>query len=166
MQESGQVMDGLAAQGVAQPGIVKRVADTVGLGALANWTQSPQQQQVEQAQRDFVNATLRKESGAAISNSEFESARQQYFPQPGDSSAVIDQKRKNRELSTRGMLAEVPNQQQHLNRVMGNQAGVQQRQESPQDKSATDGGKTVTRTGTINGRKVLQYSDGSVGYAN
>ena len=39
---------------------------------------------------------MRKESGAAISPSEFDSAAQQYFPQPGDGQAVITQKTANR----------------------------------------------------------------------
>lgn len=85
MQAAGQNMDQLAAGGVDQPGLIKRAADALGVGTLANWTQSPQQQQVEQSQRDFVNAVLRRESGAAISASEFDSARKQYFPQIGDS---------------------------------------------------------------------------------
>lgn len=153
MQQSGQNLDGLAAQGVTQPGYIKRMADTVGAGALANWTQSPEQQQVEQSQRDFVNAVLRKESGAAISNSEFENARRQYFAQPGDSPQVLEQKRQNRELATRGMLAEVPNAQNRVQQVTGQpQQGQQQRQ--------------ITRTGTLNGRRVVQYIDGGLSYAD
>lgn len=41
----------------------------------------------------------------AISESEFASARQQYFPQPGDSAAVIEQKRQNRITATQGIMA-------------------------------------------------------------
>lgn len=67
------------------------------LGAmLPNALKSSDRQQYEQAQRNFVNAVLRKESGAAISPGEFDSAAKQYFPQPGDSQAVIDQKTQNR----------------------------------------------------------------------
>lgn len=66
------------------------------LGAGANVALSPAAQQVDQAQRNFVNAVLRQESGAAISQSEFENARKQYFAQPGDSQKVIEQKAKNR----------------------------------------------------------------------
>lgn len=62
-----------------------------------NIMKSDSRQQFEQAQRDFVNAKLRQESGAAISPTEFESAVLQYFPQPGDSQAVIDQKARNRQ---------------------------------------------------------------------
>ena len=63
-----------------------------------NALQSPDMQSLLQAQRNFVNAVLRRESGAAIAPSEFTSAELQYFPQPGDSSRVIEQKRANRRL--------------------------------------------------------------------
>lgn len=154
MQQAGQNLDALAAAGVDQPGIIKRVADVVGAGALANWSQSPQQQQVEQSQRDFVNAVLRRESGAAISNSEFDNARQQYFPQVGDTDKVIEQKRRNRELATRGILAEVPDSEKRVQQV----TAADQPPQQPQ--------RAVSRTGTINGRKVVQYSDGSIHYAD
>lgn len=118
MQTAGQVLDGLAGQGVDRPGDIKRAADSVGLGAAANWTQSPQQQQVEQAQRDFINAVLRRESGAAIADSEFANARQQYFPQVGDTPEVVAQKRRNREIATNGILAEVPDAEKRVNQVL------------------------------------------------
>ena len=62
-----------------------------------NYLVSEEYQQYLQAKRNFINAILRQESGAAISASEFENAEQQYFPQPGDSPAVIEQKRRNRQ---------------------------------------------------------------------
>jgi len=80
-------------------------------GALemgANAALSDKSQQVEQAQRDFINAVLRRESGAVISDSEFANAAKQYFPQPNDSQTVKAQKAKNRSLAINGMLAEVP----------------------------------------------------------
>lgn len=55
-------------------------------------------QQMEQSERNFVNAVLRRESGAAISDSEFANAAKQYFPQPGDKPSVIEQKRQNRQI--------------------------------------------------------------------
>ena len=154
MQEAGRNLDELAANGVQRPSDIKNAADAVGLGWAANWAQSPQQQQVEQSQRDFVNAVLRKESGAAISNSEFDNARKQYFPQLGDDAQVIEQKRKNRELATRGMLAEVPDGQNRAQQVIGGGNASQQQQ------------RKVVRTGTINGRRVVQYEDGGVSYAD
>jgi hypothetical protein len=113
MQQADKILTQLAAQGTVRPSVVKQAVEGIPLigGALsagANATSSPQQQQVEQAQRDFVNAVLRRESGAAISPSEFESAKKQYFPSVGDSEAVIQQKAYNRQLATRGLMAEVP----------------------------------------------------------
>lgn len=64
---------------------------------------SPNDQKAEQAQRNFINAVLRRESGATIQPSEFDSANQQYFPQPGDSKEVLDQKRANRREAIEGL---------------------------------------------------------------
>ena len=65
-------------------------------------------QRYEQAQRDFVNAVLRKESGAAIGKDEFDNAIKQYFPRYGDTKEVIAQKARNRQLVIDGFAAEVP----------------------------------------------------------
>jgi hypothetical protein len=58
---------------------------------------SKEAQKQEQAERNFINAVLRRESGAAISPSEFENAAMQYFPRLGDSPETLAQKRQNRE---------------------------------------------------------------------
>ena len=58
-------------------------------GAVGNTMLGKNEQLVEQAQRDFINATLRQESGAVISEQEFKNGQKQYFPQPGDSKAVL-----------------------------------------------------------------------------
>ena len=84
------------------------VADTPLVGGMAGaalnkWSMSDADQQASQAQRDFVNAVLRQESGASISPAEFENARKQYFPQPGDSKAVIAQKAQNRRTTIQGL---------------------------------------------------------------
>ena len=113
MQNAEKVMTDMASKGTVRPSVIKGAVERVpfiggALGAGANAMSSDQQQKVEQAQRDFVNAVLRRESGAAISPTEFESATKQYFPSVGDSQAVITQKAQNRQLATRGLLAEVP----------------------------------------------------------
>lgn len=64
---------------------------------------SDERQRLDQAQRNFINAQLRRESGAAISESEFQNARKQYFPQPGDSDTVLKQKAQNRQTATEAM---------------------------------------------------------------
>lgn len=114
MQEADKIIGKLVASGTKTPSLLKQAAESVpgvggALGMLANATvASPEQQQLEQAQRDFINATLRRESGAVISDAEFDNARKQYFPQPGDTPTVMAQKAKNRSLATQGILAEVP----------------------------------------------------------
>lgn len=81
-------------------GYIPSVAtDTLGESKIGNAALTEQGQQFVQAKRDFVNAVLRHESGAAISESEFANANKQYFPQPGDKPAVLAQKKANRELA-------------------------------------------------------------------
>lgn len=70
---------------------------TSQLGFVPEYLRSENRKLMEQAQRNFINAVLRRESGAAISESEFENARSQYFPQPGDTAAVLAQKKQNRD---------------------------------------------------------------------
>ena len=74
-----------------------------GAQTLINLKMSPNDQKAEQAQRDFVNSVLRRESGAAISQSEFDNARIQYFPQTGDSPEVKEQKAINRKTAIEGI---------------------------------------------------------------
>ena len=104
-----------------RPGWLKRTTQaTVGLvpfagdklsevaGSALNFTQSSAQQQVEQAKEDFINALMRRESGAVIGRDEFSNADRQYFPQVGDSDAKIAQKERNRKTAINGIMAEVP----------------------------------------------------------
>lgn len=65
---------------------------------LGNYIVSSEFQLYDQAARNFINAQLRRESGAVISPSEFDNARKQYLPQPGDSAAVLKQKASNRKM--------------------------------------------------------------------
>lgn len=124
-KESDKILNALAAAGGSgplgvvandRPGMVKSIAESVplvggGLGAAVNtlpsWAGGPNanQQKAEQAQRDFVNAVLRQESGAAIGAGEFDNAKRQYFPQAGDTPEVISQKARNRQLAIQGLEA-------------------------------------------------------------
>jgi hypothetical protein len=72
--------------------------------AAFNLSASPERQKILQAQRNFINATLRRESGAVINKEEFENGQRQYFPMPGDSAEVLEQKRRNRMLTIEGMM--------------------------------------------------------------
>ena len=76
-----------------------------GMGLpFANYAMPEDYRKYKQARDDFINAQLRRESGAAISDPEYERANQQYFPQPGDSAAVVAQKARNRALAVEGMI--------------------------------------------------------------
>lgn len=73
---------------------------------LPNYMTSSEYKRASQAQRNFINAVLRRESGAVISPEEFENAKQQYFPQPGDTEEVIKQKAQNRNTVIEGFSRE------------------------------------------------------------
>ncbi len=75
-------------------------------GLLPNTLKSADRQRFDQAQRNFINAVLRRESGAAISPDEFDNARLQYFPQPGDKQEVLIQKKRNRDMVISALLRE------------------------------------------------------------
>jgi hypothetical protein len=130
MQASAKILGELADRGVMQPGRIKQAlagVPVIGglLEASANsdptglTSPSPEQQQVEQAQRDFINAVLRRESGAAIGQNEFANAQQQYFVQPGDKAPVIKQKREAVQRAIQSMLAAVPQGMRGLPDVPG-----------------------------------------------
>jgi hypothetical protein len=113
-RDSAKLMTELEAAGTLTPSLIKQGAEKIPLigpaaGMLANATvASPGEQKLEQAQRDFVNAVLRRESGAVISPQEFENAQKQYFPAIGDDESTRAQKARNRALAIEGLLAEVP----------------------------------------------------------
>jgi len=118
MQQSDQIINDLAGKGTIISVPFSRAG--FGVGSTINAASSGSQQQLDQAKRDFINATLRRESGAVISPSEFDNAEKQYFPQIGDSAAVIKQKANNRAIATRGVQAEVPKGQRGvINEIAG-----------------------------------------------
>ena len=60
-------------------------------------------QRYYQAQENWVTANLRQESGAAIGKDEMAKDITKWFPQPGDSKAVIEQKASARKVAERAM---------------------------------------------------------------
>ena len=113
-EDADAIIRSVGAGGDVQPGLIKRAAESVpfvgnALGTMANVTQSEDQQKVEQAQRNFINAILRRESGAVISPEEFDNARKQYFPQPGDHPGTIAQKLENRQAVIASLITESGN---------------------------------------------------------
>jgi hypothetical protein len=63
---------------------------------VGNYMKSPEYQQAEQAGREFLQAILRKDTGAAITSQEMTLYGGTYLPQPGDSPEVLEQKRISR----------------------------------------------------------------------
>jgi hypothetical protein len=81
---------------------------------------SAEQQQTEQARRNFVSAVLRKESGAAIGVDEYKNEERKYFPQAGDTDKVIQQKQKARELAIEALKAQAgPSGVRQINQITG-----------------------------------------------
>lgn len=72
-----------------------------------------------QFKKDFATAILRKESGAAISQSEFDDVDQIYFPQPGDSPEVVAQKKLSRERKIEGLRYEAGKAAMPKEKVIG-----------------------------------------------
>jgi hypothetical protein len=101
LEQAEQVFDRLAEQGYSRAESSQRLS-----GILPKELQSDARQANDQAERNFVNAILRRESGAAISSAEFENAQQQYFPRPGDSPDVVAQKKANRQQAMASLQAE------------------------------------------------------------
>jgi len=104
MRNANEVMSdpGIAEYGMGVKGTMNRANSSIPI--IGNSFVDPQYQQLDQAQRNFINATLRRESGASISPGEFENARIQYFPQVGDSPEVMKQKELNRQDAIKGVL--------------------------------------------------------------
>lgn len=97
---------------MAEADLAKLPRDT-GTGFLAglkDWVPNalvPENLQLaDQAKRNFISANLRKESGAAIPPEEMRQEEIKYFPQPGDSDAVIAQKARAREQAILNLEAE------------------------------------------------------------
>lgn len=110
------------------------------LGLLPGEVKPEFQQRQEQAERNFVNAVLRRESGAAIAPEEFVSAEKQYFPRPGDTADTVEQKRRNRQIVFAGLKAEsgeaYPMIQQQFQQQFG---GLQQRAPQQQQQIPVSG---------------------------
>lgn len=103
MKEANSILEDLAGKGVLKGAVIERtplIGRALGqsLPSVLGGTSSAQQQ-VNQAKSNFITAVLRKESGAVISDSEFEREDQKYFPQINDNKEVIKQKEKARKLA-------------------------------------------------------------------
>jgi hypothetical protein len=86
-----------------KPGVMESITGLAGETA-ANMNRSPDRQKSLQAQRDWVRAKLRKESGASIGDAEMQNELYTYFPQIGDSDDVVAQKKQARDEAVNGLI--------------------------------------------------------------
>lgn len=75
---------------------------------LTNKYISNDMRQIRQAEKNFLTAVLRRESGAQIAPSEFATGENVYFPLPGDDAMTLAQKAQARETAINSFKANVP----------------------------------------------------------
>lgn len=73
---------------------------------LPETMRSEERKKQDQAERNFVTAVLRPESGATIREEEFKDAAGIYFPRAGDSPELVKQKARSRQQALEGLRAE------------------------------------------------------------
>jgi hypothetical protein len=135
--EANRIATDLEKQGVTNTGVIRSVvggivgqAPIVGerleQGVRSAFNPVPsvlggpsgEQQQVDQARRNFISAVLRKESGAAIALSEYANEEKKYFPQIGDTQKTIEQKQEARRLAIKALEAQAgPSGTRQINKI-------------------------------------------------
>lgn len=93
---------------------------------VPNSQQPDEIQRYLQASQNFINAQLRRESGAAIAPTEYENARKQYLPVAGDTPEVLRQKAENRRIVLEGLKQSSNGAYDYLNQTL-----YQQTQSTP-----------------------------------
>lgn len=102
LEQAENVFDDLTKKGFDRASMSEGAASLFQRGPLEDFKSSDLKRQ-EQAERNFLTAILRKESGAAISATEFDTGEKMYFPRLGDTPEVLAQKKANREQAKQGM---------------------------------------------------------------
>ncbi len=96
-QESNDIINSLQDNIVKMSGFDFAKNKALEKNIFTSGSVSPEIRQIAQAEGNFATAVLRKESGAAISPTEFATVEKQYFPRPGDDPTTLAQKKQNRE---------------------------------------------------------------------
>ncbi len=161
MKDATSTINKLEASGEVDPsGALVRMSGGSGLldvapNAVAG-AMNPKAQVYKQAQKNWVTANLRKESGAAIPVAEMKEEIAKWFPQMGDSPEVIAEKRASREVAERAMGAQAGRGEQTIaNDPGGNRA--------PASGGTTF--KSMPDPAKLNGRRV-QDDEGNVYRSN
>ncbi|MGJ0636856.1 phage DNA ejection protein [Xenorhabdus bovienii] len=90
-------MDQLMKSSQISPQRAAFISARLGDGMIANTALSPSEQAYLLHARDTVNAILRKDTGAAITDAETKEYSRLYLPQPGESNKALDVKNKKLE---------------------------------------------------------------------
>lgn len=93
-------------------GALTSLGESVGgqTPVVGNYLKSPEFQQAEQAGKEFLQAILRKDTGAAITPAETNEYGSVYLPRPGDSKELLEQKRLSRLRALEALKAGMPPQ--------------------------------------------------------
>lgn len=100
LEDAHKIMEDIYASGYDRTALRERAENF-----LPNEARSANRKRIDQSERNFATALLRPESGASIAESEFETVEKQYFSRPGDSKAVLKQKKQNRARAIAGQKA-------------------------------------------------------------
>jgi hypothetical protein len=104
MVDANKVLEDLEKSGynpaTAASGLRRGVPDILG----GNWLRTKNDQSFDTAERKFINAIARPQSGAVIRPDEMENYAKTYFTRSGDSPEVIAQKKRNREMAIRSTI--------------------------------------------------------------
>jgi hypothetical protein len=143
------------------PMLVKKITDDFGVGTvdqflsdkipyIGNSMVSDDFRKIDQAARNFINAKMRRESGATIQPAEFENARRQYLPVYGDDEATLKLKAENRKRALTEMLyGSSPEYQRNFHSTHPNygKPQPQHQPQSTQNQSPTAANGSVTPQG-------------------
>jgi hypothetical protein len=136
--EADKIVTNLEKQGVTNTGVLRTIAggivsqapivgEKLEQGVRSAFNPIPsvlggpsgEQQQVDQARRNFITAVLRKESGAVISPTEYKDEERKYFPQIGDTDKTITQKQEARRLAIKALEAQAgPSGTRQINKIV------------------------------------------------
>jgi len=106
MEHNGRILESIENISGFDPTSLAVHSNKILPEVIANFYRTSEGQQYYTAQRNWVRANLRKESGAVIGPEEMADEIATYFPQPGDSIKTIEQKRISRQISEKNMKAQ------------------------------------------------------------
>jgi len=100
---------------------------------VGNYMKSPEYQRAEQAGLEFLQAILRKDTGAAITSQEQTEYGRVYLPQPGDGPQVLEQKRQSRQRALEALKAGMPPQA-----ILAQEKALSRGQQTPTEEQYLD----------------------------